>query len=312
MLIAHTLDQELTQTPVVLTIGVFDGMHLGHQQLISTAVERAHVLGLQSAGITFDPHPDSVVHPDRAFQLLSTLKERISLIEQLGPDMLVVAPFDRTTMNTSAENYMRQIIHALPLSELWVGDDFALGRKREGTISRLQELGEQFGYSLGAVARVLVDDQPVSSTRVRDALGQGDVRAVVPLLGRYYSIEGEVIHGDKRGRSIGFPTANLSVSPDKLLPANGVYASRVHYQDQTYNAVTNLGNRPTFNGVRLTIEAHLLDFSGDLYGQNIQVAFVERLRGEQRFAGVDELVAQIGRDATKARSLLEENSASLI
>lgn len=309
MLIAHSLDQELVQTPVVLTIGVFDGMHLGHQQLISTAIERAHVLGLQSAVITFDPHPDSVVHPNRAFQLLTSLEERIHLIEQLGPDILVVAPFDGTTMNTSAEQYMRQIIHALPLRELWVGDDFALGRKREGNIARLQEIGDQLGYKVGTVTRVLIQGQPVSSTRVRDAIREGNVSAVVPLLGRYYSVEGEVVHGDKRGRTIGFPTANLAVASEKMLPANGVYASHVHYGNHIYKAVTNLGNRPTFNGIRHTIEAHLLDFNGDLYGQTIQISFVERLRGERRFAGVDELVTQIGQDIIQARSLLEQTSA---
>lgn len=308
VVVAYSLDTKLTDQPVVLTIGKFDGMHRGHQLLISTAVERAQTLGLQSAVLTFDPLPSMVIRPSPDLRLLTSLDERIALISALKPDFLVVAPFTRETMSTPADEYMRQIHHVLPLRELWVGDDFALGRKREGDIPRLMEIGVELSYAVGTVARVMLDGEPVSSTRVRDLLAQGRVADVIPLLGRHYWIAGLVVHGDQRGRTIGFPTANLAVAENHMLPTDGVYACYVYRHNERHIAVTNIGVRPTFAGVQRRVEVYLLDFDDDLYGQTLRLEFIERLRGEQKFDGIAALVAQIQRDAEQARQLLQNRT----
>lgn len=304
MQIAHSLDHPLTNRPTVLTIGKFDGVHLGHQRLIRTVVERARTLGCFSAVMTFDPHPDVVIRPERELYLLTNIEERAELIAALGPDLLIVAPFTRATMETSAYDYMRWVCAALPLRELWVGVDFALGRKREGNVPRLRDIGVALGYTVNTVEPVLVDGTPVSASRVRSRLYAGDVQGVIPLLGRPFWLRGVVVEGDRRGHRIGYPTANIAVDPVHALPADGVYACYVYLDGTPLPAVTNVGTRPTFEGTRRTVEAHLLDWSGNLYGQSVRLEFWHHLRGEQKFSGVDELVAQIGRDADRARALL--------
>lgn len=303
MLLADSLDNPLSSTPIVLTIGVFDGVHLGHQRLIRTAVERAASLGYASAVITFDPHPNTVIQPDIPLSLLSSIEERSKLIEDLGADILVVAPFNREVMSTPAADYMRQIKHALPLKELWIGHDFALGRRREGNFTKLSEIGQELGYTVGTVARVLIGDQVISSSRIREALQAGQVADVVPLLGRFYWLEGKIIKGDQRGRTIGFPTANFSIAENHILPADGVYACYVTVDGQRYQAVTNIGKRPTFDGLKRTVEAHLLDFEGDLYDKVLRLECIDRIRNEQRFAGIDALIAQIRKDVETAREI---------
>lgn len=304
MLLADSLDSPLSSKAIVLTIGVFDGVHLGHQRLITTAVKRAASLGCASAVITFNPHPNTVIQPDNPLPLLTSIEERSKLIESLGADFLVVAPFNREVMSTPAADYMRQIKRALPLQELWIGDDFALGRRREGNFARLAEIGLELGYSVGTVARVLVDNQPISSTRIRETLQAGQVADVVPLLGRFYGLEGTIVQGDQRGRTIGFPTANFSIPENHMLPADGVYACIVTVGGTRYKAVTNIGKRPTFDGLKRSVEAHLLDFESDLYGKQLGLEFVDRIRNEQRFAGIDALIAQIGKDVETGRALL--------
>jgi riboflavin kinase/FMN adenylyltransferase len=302
--IARTLDQPLTDRPVVLTIGRFDGVHLGHQLLVRTAVERAQKLGFTSAVLTWEPHPNAVIRPDQPLHLLTNLEERIELIGALGPDLLVVAPFTRETMSTSAAVYMRHICVALPLRELWVGSDFAMGYKREGDIPRLMEIGRDLGYAVGTVNREDANGETISSSRVRQLLRAGDVEGVQPLLGRPFGLRGVVVEGDRRGRTIGFPTANLVIDAIHVLPADGVYACVVYLDGAPLPAVTNVGLRPTFNSTSRTVEAHLLDWEGDIYGHSLRIEFLHRLRGEQKFNGVAELVAQISRDAARARELL--------
>jgi riboflavin kinase/FMN adenylyltransferase len=306
--IIHSLAAPITERPVVLTIGKFDGVHLGHQQLIRTAIERAQERDAASAVMTFDPHPDTVIRPDTAPRLLTTLDERSTAIATLGPDYLVVAPFTRETMATPAAEYMQQICHALPLRELWVGEGFALGRKREGDIPRLREIGAELGYTVGALAPVEVGGEPVHSSRVRSLLAAGDVAAVTPLLGRPFALRALVVEGDQRGRTIGFPTANLAVDPQHALPADGVYACFAAISGTLMPAVTNLGVRPTFDGLRHTVETYILNWTGDLYGQMLSVAFLHHLRGERKFSGVDELKAQIAHDIAQARALLDTGS----
>jgi riboflavin kinase / FMN adenylyltransferase len=304
--VVYALDPGLSARPAVLTMGKFDGLHRGHQQLIATTVERARGLGMAAAVLTWEPHPSAVLRPGQPLQLLTSLEEKIELIAALGPDLLIVAPFTAETKATSAEAYMQQIAAAVPLRELWVGEDFAMGRGRAGDVPSLMLIGAELGFAVGAVQQVLVEGAPVSASRVRELLRAGDLPAAASLLGRPFGLRGVVVEGDRRGRTIGFPTANLQIAEQHVLPADGVYACRVYLDDNDAGlpAVTNVGVRPTFDGLRRTVEAHLLDWSGDLYGRSLRVEFLQRLRGEQRFSGVEALVAQIGQDVARAREIL--------
>ncbi len=304
MEIIHALDPGTSHHPVVLTMGKFDGLHLGHQRLIATAIERAQALGLESAVLTWEPHPNAVLRPDQPLRLLTSLEEKIELIARQNPDRLIIAPFTTATMATSAEAYMAEVRAAFPLRELWVGEDFAMGRGRSGNVARLRAIGTELGFTVGTVDSVLLDGAPVSASRVRELLEAGDLAGVARLLGRTFSLRGRVITGDRRGRQIGFPTANLQIAPEHVLPADGVYACRAYLDAESIPAVTNIGVRPTFDGLRRTVEAHLLDWSGDIYEHSLRLECVARLRGEQRFTGIEALVAQIELDVAEARRLL--------
>lgn len=306
MKIVYSLDQRVTDQPVVLTIGKFDCVHLGHQYVIRAVVERAQTLGYHSAVMTFDPHPYLVIFPQRELRLLTTVEERAELIAQLGVDTLVVAPFTRETMSTPAEAYMRQICRAMPLRELWVGETFALGRNREGTVPHLQEIGREFGYTVEPLPQRHLAGTVMSTSRVRKLLSRGEVQNINMLLGRPFELCGIVERGDQRGASIGFPTANLVLDPNRALPADGVYACRVLIDQQTEPvlAVTNIGIRPTFGSLHRTVETHLIDWQGNLYGHTLRLQFFHCLRGEQKFPSLGELVAQIARDVEHTRTLL--------
>lgn len=305
MEIVQGLLPAINPQPTILTIGAFDGVHRGHQHLIGAAVRRARELGSQSGVLTFEPHPDTIIHPERTRLYLTSFEERAELIEGVGADLLIVLPFTRAVMGLPAQEFMRQICHSIALRELWVGWDFALGRKREGTITRLRELGHELGYGVHPVdAFSLGDGSPISSTRIRDALREGDVARAQHLLGRAYSLRGVVAQGDQRGRTIGFPTANVQVGEQHVLPADGVYVCHATVAGQRYGAVTNVGLRPTFGGLRRTVETYLLDFTDDIYGEVLKVELLHRLRGEQKFAGVAALVAQITADVAAARAWL--------
>lgn len=312
MELVHGLPQPINERPTVMTIGVFDGVHLGHQHLIGATVTRARSLECQSAVMTFDPHPDTIIHPERRRLYLSSLDERIEQIGALGADVLVVLPFTHATMALSAQDFMTNLCRSLALRELWVGWDFALGRKREGNLSKLRELGQALGYSVHPVEPLMIDGATVSSSRIRAALSAGDLETIPRLLGRPFSLRGLVIEGDKRGRTIGFPTANLQIDEMHVLPADGVYVCQARFSDERYGAVTNIGVRPTFAGSRRTVEAYLLDYTGDLYGEVLHLSFLHRLRGEQKFNGIAELVAQIGRDTAAARAWLARHDADAL
>jgi riboflavin kinase/FMN adenylyltransferase len=304
--IVYSLTPGITDQPVVLTMGKYDGVHLGHQQLIRTTVERARELGMRSVVLTWEPHPNAVIRPDQPLRLITLLDEKIARIADLGPDLLIIAPFTSETKATSAEAYMAQIHAAVPLRELWVGEGFAMGRERTGDVPSLMAIGRDLGFAVGAVSEVRNSTTRVSASLVRERLDAGDVTGAQALLGRSFALRGTVVEGDKRGRTIGFPTANMQIDPLQIVPADGVYACRAFLADGSayLPAVTNIGVRPTFDGLRRTVEAHLLDWSGDLYGQVVRLTFEQRLRGEQKFASIDDLVAQIRRDADAARTLL--------
>jgi riboflavin kinase/FMN adenylyltransferase len=305
MQIHYSLEQIRIAEPVVLTIGKFNGMHLGHHYLLSSVVARARELGGQSVALTFDPHPTLVLQPQHERVYLAPAEERQHLLAASSIDHLLVLPFDQELASRTADQFMSWICDHTNLRELWVGPDFRLGRRAHGTLDVLAELGTRLGYTVHPIAPLQIDGMPVSATRVRELLQAGSVAAVPKLLGRPFMMAGLVVHGDQRGRTIGFPTANLAIDEHDVLPADGVYACRVVLPDGSQqSAVTNVGVRPTFGVLNRAVETHLLDWSGDLYGQMLRVMFLERLRGEQKFGGIEELKAQIARDAAQAREVL--------
>ncbi|HZW04002.1 MAG TPA: bifunctional riboflavin kinase/FAD synthetase [Anaerolineaceae bacterium] len=294
----------LTQTWAA--IGSFDGVHRGHQTLLNTLAARAHAAGEPAVAITFFPHPLKVLRDLPGPYYLTSPEKRADLISELGIDAVVTLPFSREMANQTAEEFMRTLVDRTQLKQLWVGQDFALGRGREGNTTRLAELGRQMGYHLEVIDPVTNGQGAISSSQIRALLQEGDVQQAAALLGRRYGFTGHVIPGDARGRQIGFPTANLDVWEEQIVPLNGVYATRIGLNGRGIPSVTNIGVRPTFDSGQPVrrVEAHLLDFNGDLYGQDLEIEFVERLRPEQRFGSVQELVEQIGRDVQRAREVL--------
>jgi riboflavin kinase/FMN adenylyltransferase len=306
MKILDDLSKATLRQETILTIGVFDGIHRGHQALIGQVVARAHETDRLAAVLTFHPHPAAVLAPGRAPRYLTTPGEKVALLEKLGLDLLVLLPFTRETANTSARDFMAGLSRHLRLGELWVGADFALGHNREGNVARLRELGDEMGYQLRVVEPVTVGDEIISSSRVRALLRDGDVEKATDLLGRYPSVSGEVVSGAHRGHKLGFPTANLEVRPERAVPADGIYAVFSWLGDERYPAVANVGVRPSFDNGERTIEAYILDFDRDIYGCDLVVEFVARLRDELRFEVIDDLIDQIERDVEQSRHILAQ------
>jgi len=291
--------------PVVLTIGSFDGVHRGHTGLLDAAGGAARQSGAETALLTFDPHPRCVLDPPRCPRSLTTLAEKRSLLAARSLDRMVVLAFNREVSGWGAEQFCDLLLEAFDIRVLLVGHDFALGHKRQGDVAFLREYGRRHGFEVEQVGAVRVGEEAVSSSLIRSLLGEGDVSRAAELLGRPFFMDATVEHGEEVGRHLGFPTANLSIAADKCLPAPGVYAMWVRVDGAWRAAATNVGYRPTFGGDRLTVEAYLLDFSGDLYDREVRAVFVERLREERAYPSVDELVTQIGRDVADVRSLLE-------
>ncbi|NLE51588.1 MAG: bifunctional riboflavin kinase/FAD synthetase [Chloroflexi bacterium] len=293
-------------SPTIVAVGMFDGVHRGHQHLLRRLVARARENGLTPAVLTFFPHPDKVLGRAQGRYYLTLPEQRAALLGALGVEIVVTHPFDDQVRQVRAAVFVDQLLAHLKLRELWVGQDFALGYKREGNVAFLQEQGAQKGFVLEAIDLVGNDGSGavISSSTIRAALEAGDVDRAARWLGRPYAVEGTVIHGDGRGRTIGFATANLDIWDEQMLPANGVYAGWARVGDEVLMAVANVGRRPTFEGQIVRLEAHLLDFDRSIYGERLELAFVERLRDEQRFDGIDALVAQIHRDAEQGRALL--------
>ncbi len=293
--------------PTVLTIGTFDGLHRGHQALMARLKGAAKKRQAQSAVIAFHPRPKAVLAPHLPNRdYLTSPGERIALFEKWGLDVLILIPFTLELAHMAAYDFMKLLVDRLNLVELWAGHDFALGKNREGNIERLISLGQKFNYTVREFAPFLVDGKIVSSTHIRQLLRAGEIRQAANLLGRYPLISGQIIQGARRGRTIGFPTANLAVPIERLIPANGVYATFVRRADDShrYASVTNIGIRPSFEGDTRTVETYIFDFNEDVYGQYLTLEFVERLRPEKKFETIDELVAQITDDAEQGRALL--------
>jgi riboflavin kinase/FMN adenylyltransferase len=250
-----------------------------------------------------------VIRPDRQQLYLTSLEERIEQIAAIGVDLLIILPFNRDVMALTAQEFMARVCQAVALRELWIGHDFALGRGREGNLARLRDIGHELGYSAHTVEPLLLDGAPVSSTRIRTRLQAGDLLGASQLLGHSFSLRGVVAEGARRGRTIGFPTANVTVDPQHILPADGVYVCHAQVDGQRYGAVTNVGMRPTFAGTHRTVEAYLLDFFDEIYGETLRLDFLHHLRGERKFDGIAALVAQITSDVAAARQWLKERNA---
>jgi riboflavin kinase/FMN adenylyltransferase len=299
----------------VVTIGAYDGVHLGHQTVIAAVRARAADAGMESAVVTFDRHPASVVRPESAPRLLTDLEQKLELLADTGVDRCLVITFDEARSHEPAEEFVREVlVDCLGAKVVIVGEDFHFGHQRKGNVALLEEMGSDLGFEVEGLAlvdahgRAAGDEPKASSTAIRHALVAGDLETAISLLGRPHEVRGVVADGDKRGRELGFPTANVSVPGDILLPADGIYAGWYERADGTVHPTAiSLGRRPTFyeEAHASLLEAHLLDFDGDLYGEHAKVRFVARLRGEERFDDVDALVTQIRRDCDDARALLQ-------
>ncbi len=289
----------------VVTLGNFDGLHVGHQEILSRVVRQAKVLGGEGIVLTFFPHPAAVLSPERAPTPIGSLRERLARMRGAGVDTVVLSHFTTKFAAIGAEEFVEQyLVGRLNVRKVVIGRSVNFGRGRGGSAATLAEAARRYGFEVEIVGPVMVDGIAVSSTEVRSRLAAGDVTLTARLLGRPYAVEGRVIVGDRRGRTLGFPTANLRPRVAPLVP-NGVYAVRVESSGRSHDAVANVGNNPTFGqGRARTVEAHLFDFDGDLYGERLRVSFVERLRGEMRFPSVAALVDQIQSDARRARVVL--------
>ncbi|MPZ15774.1 MAG: bifunctional riboflavin kinase/FAD synthetase [Chloroflexi bacterium] len=321
-----------TETGVVLTIGVFDGVHRGHQDLIRRAVEHAHIRGLPTVCVTFDPDPDLVLRPESHSLALATLNDRLRRLAALGVDHVEVIPFSRDVSLQTPEQFIASLTTRFPLRSLWVATSFALGHDRTGTVEALAAIGQAMGFDVVEVPPLKHDGRRISSTWIRELLAAGDVRLAAELLGRPYCLDGVVISGMRRGRSMGFPTANVIPPQGRTLPADGVYfvqatplppgtlhwerrpidgnssvegdSGRSPVHEGSYFGVVNLGGRPTFGETERLLETHLLNFESDLYGAVLHVCFIRQLREVRRFPNVEELRLQIERDVAAAQELV--------
>lgn len=308
---------ELAAPPreAVLTVGNFDGLHRGHQAIMDVVRARAQALGGTAVVFTFEPHPRKVLQPDRAPGLLLTLDQKLELLEAAGMDLVILEPFTPAFARTPPDEFVRRCLYErVAPREVYVGYDFHFGKDRQGSMRSLTEMGRHLGFAVTVIPEVTVGDRDVNSTRIRALLASGEVVEAAELLGRAYAVRGRVAEGDRRGRTLGFPTLNLDPESE-ILPAHGVYAGRVRFLDEgepaagtSYAAVANVGRRPTFkdNDPPLA-EAHLLDFTGEVYGRRIEIGFEHRLRDERRFPGPDALREQIARDVDEGRTLLADS-----
>lgn len=290
-----------------LTIGSFDGIHLGHQQLIKALVDQSRREQVPPVVLTFYPHPALVLRGPRPYYYLTTQQDKADLLQGLGIAVLISHPFDIPTSQIHAADFLAALRSQINFQDLWISENFALGHDRQGDRRFLSQAAVKMGFNLHIVPPLLVDGELISSTRIRNAVREGRVRRAAEMLGRRFSLPGTVVRGAERGRSLGFPTANLAIEDHQAHPAPGVYACMVTTPGGVYPAVTNIGLRPTFDeGIeKPVIEAHLLNFSGDLYAKPIRVTFIERLRDEMRFADKDALRAQIELDIRQAQTILK-------
>jgi riboflavin kinase / FMN adenylyltransferase len=290
-----------------LALGSFDGVHLGHRRVIESAMAAARDQGLISTVVTFHPHPMAVLRPELSPHELSTLARRTQLVSEIGPDELVVLRFTPEFSHIDAERFAAEILaERLGACRVSVGGNFRYGHRAQGTVASLTQAGERLGFQVAVAPLLELHGAPVSSSRIRALIAEGDVAGAGTLLGRPAWLEGTVVRGDGRGRDLGFPTANLQPAPRTALPARGIYAGRGHLESGAFVAAVSVGYNPTFTDTRnaIRVEAHLLDFDRDIYGEPLLLEFTDRLRDEQRFGSVEDLIAQLHRDVHRTRELV--------
>ena len=309
MWIVHELTALSPGIPTHLVIGAFDGIHRGHQALMREMATAAQAAGAQAVVLTFDPLPRQFFNHNPANTQISSLDERLELLATLGLDGVVIQPFTHAVATLSARAFLTWVQQHLRVTDLWAGPDFALGRARDGTLEVLHRLGAELGFVVRPFAPFIWRGAAVHSSDIRQLLTDGRIEAANALLGRPYRLAGVVSHGEQRGRQMGFPTANLAVPPERLLPQHGIYVCQAHLARGVFDAVTNIGTRPTFDHSDTTIEAYLLDFEADIYGEPLRLDFLTRLRPELRFASAAALIAQMRADVVRARDWLAAHRA---
>lgn len=297
---------QVINSDIVMTMGTFDGVHIGHQQIIELTVNRAQELGCKSMLFTFTDHPLQVVSPENYPSLLTSWEQKERIIKQLGIDYIWQQEFTSEFADLTYHQFIKELLTSISLEELIVGADFRCGHQGKGTPSKLSYLGRKYGFTVKAIPAVQVAGEEVSSTAIRRLIKEGQVDKVADQLGRNFVLHCQVVSGDKRGRELGFPTANLEPVVDYVLPPAGVYACRVTWQGTTYAGVVNLGLRPTFTNDRFSIEVHILDFNYNLYQEEVELEFVKKIREEREFVRRSDLIAQIEQDIKQAKNILEE------
>lgn len=311
MKIFHGTDNANISRPTVLTLGVFDGLHLGHQAIMQTVVNRAKAINAVPTAITFDPHPRAVLHPESAPPLLQTLDQRLGAFEVLGIQQAIVIRFNKEFASQNAETFLREVVfERLQAREVYLGKGFAFGKNRAGNIELLRKISAESGFFADEVPEIRLRGRRISSSRIRENLANGKINLARRMLGRPYGIEGKIIHGAQRGRTIGFPTANLK-PVNRVIPKFGVYATATLIDGVWRRGITNVGVRPTFEKeVEPSIETYIFDFDGDLYGDVLRVRFLYRIRDERKFSGIDELRAQIEKDTKRALKYFERQGVN--
>jgi riboflavin kinase/FMN adenylyltransferase len=309
MNIENELARHNPSRPTLLTIGVFDGVHRGHLHLLGHLVARAREKGCPAGVVTFRTHPEKVLGRRDTIPWITTLQERTRLLRAAGVDVVVPVTFTRDIAGLSAREFVLLLQKHLNMSGLVLGPDFALGRHRLGDPDYLRKIGEELDFRVEVVRPARLQGEVISSSAIRKLLAAGDINKVGEMLGRRFSLEGRVAQGDRRGRTLGFPTANIRMQPEQAMPRDGIYATIARRGRQKFNSVTNIGVRPTFDGVKRLVETYIMDFDGDLYGKKLTIDLVSRLRDEMRFGSAEELKQQMAKDVQKAKDIL--NNASL-
>jgi riboflavin kinase/FMN adenylyltransferase len=305
-IVRHIDDPSLSIRASVLTLGNFDGIHKGHQALIGGAVAEARKLAIPCVVLTFEPHPLKVLAPERAPKMLLSHKDKMQLLQVLGVDVVVIQNFDLAFANLAAESFVRDLLaDRLKARRIWVGSDLRFGQGRKGGVGELREWGAELGFSVATVDAVVVNDARVSSSRIRQLVIAGQVDAVEPMLGRYHFLSGRVVGGHRRGRDLGFPTANISTRTE-VLPLDGIYATLFHLGDRRLLSVSSIGVNPTFGAGPRSIESYILSFQEDIYGAAVKISFVKRLRAEVNFTSARALSAQIQQDVDDAAAVFRE------
>ena len=296
------------QKGMLLTIGVFDGVHLGHKYLLSELVEQARLKDLISGVVTFKQHPQRLLKPQSSLPFLTNLPQKIKLLKDEGVEAIITLSFTLELAQTGTHQFVSLLQKYLRMRGLVLGPDFSLGRNKEGNVAVLRALGQSMNFSLTVVPEITINGEVVSSTAIRSALAIGDMKRVHDMLGRDFSLEGRVISGTGRGVELGFPTANLDIDPERALPADGIYATWTYIENQRYQSVTNIGKRPTFGESEQTVEVYILNFQGNLYRHELKIDIIKRLRREQRFDTIEELKKQIEEDIKQARAILNRSN----